>query len=109
MAQYLSILGISLGLTLVLELAYAWFCKVRGKDLLLITLVNLITNPVAVLITLLFRNKVAWIELPIEVGVVFLEFALLKGFAKKVERPFWLSLGMNCFSYGAGLIVSIII
>ena len=52
----LSSLVLSLIMTWLLELAFAFLLRIRrGKDLLLILLVNLITNPAVVYLALTFR------------------------------------------------------
>ncbi|MDD3401354.1 MAG: hypothetical protein PHT58_06985 [Eubacteriales bacterium] len=106
MSDYLIPLALSLGLTLIFELVYSICVGVRGRDVLLIVMMNVITNPVTVFLTLMFGYKYRWIEYPLEVGVVVVEWLLLRRFAVNVNKPFWLAVGLNLFSYGAGLIVT---
>lgn len=108
MSFYISALGISLSLTLALESGYALLCRRRGKELLLIALMNLLTNPPTVLAALL-QGK-AWAGyIPLEAAVVVVEWLILKRFAGGIRNPFLLALGLNMFSFGAGLILTALI
>ncbi len=88
--------GVSLVLTLLLELplAYAW----GVRDWKVIVAANLMTNPLAVALHL-------WgiPQIPIEIGVVLAEWGVYKmhGF----RNPFLLALGSNLVSYGIGLLL----
>lgn len=106
MSDYLLTLGVSLGLTLIAELCYALILKIRGKELLLIALMNVLTNPPVVLIAILIGKAFSPWHLLLEAAVVTLEGLILRQFAKRIARPFWLSLGLNSLSYGAGLIIN---
>ncbi len=109
MDKYLISLGLSLGLTLVIELVYAICVGVHKKDLLLVGMINVITNPIVVLAATLLRPVIWWIEFPLEVAVVLSEWLLLKHFSVKIDKPFALALGMNLLSYGIGLILNTIL
>jgi len=102
---------ISLGLTLVLELAFALIFKVhRAYDLILVIVVNVITNPAVVLMNyLLLRHTVIpqlLIVLVLETAAVLIEGFYYKRYAEKISRPFLFSLGANAFSYIIGFILS---
>lgn len=106
-------LTLSLGLTLVLELAGALLFGFRRKrDLLLVALVNVLTNPLVVLICNLYLILSGvpipwyWI-LPLEVFAVLVEgFLYHKGLSHKPVHPLLLSLILNGISYIGGLLLS---
>lgn len=102
----------SLGLTLILELAGAGLLGVRkGRDFLLIALVNVLTNPVLGLILdgiyLGLGMLPGWyIIAPLEAAVVLTEGALFRGrLAYNKVNPFLLSLVLNGISYLGGMMV----
>ena len=106
-------LALSLGLTLILELAGALLFGLRQKrDLLLVVLVNVLTNPLVVLICNLFLILSSvpipwyWILL-LEVMAVLSEgFLYHKGLSRKPIHPLLLSLILNGISYIGGLLIS---
>lgn len=95
--------AVSLGLTLILEGAVALAWGIRGRDLLLFALANVLTNPPAVLIHKLFP---CWgVTAVLEIGVVGVEglcYARLGGF---VRKPWIFSLTANAFSFCVGLLI----
>ena len=104
-------LVLSLGLTLLLELGTALLLGLRGgRDLLAVGLVNVVTNPVVVLILNLFlylRGAAApWYLVAIlEFSAVLVE-GLLFSLCLSGRRlhPFLLSLILNAISYVGGLL-----
>ncbi|MBR2717144.1 MAG: hypothetical protein IKD79_05345 [Oscillospiraceae bacterium] len=102
-------LGMSLGLTLVLELAFALLCGKRRRALLLTALVNLLTNPIVVWSTLLWRMYAlpggALMTALAEI-LAFLTEGLIYKKSREFSRPFVFSLCANAFSYGAGLMLN---
>jgi len=104
---------LSLGLTLVFESGTAWLLGMRkGKDFLLLLLVNVFTNPLLGLILDLYWLHMGvmpglWLILPMEALVVAAEGALYKGRLEfRKVNPYVLSLILNGLSYLGGLIVS---
>ncbi len=103
---------ISLSLTLVLELTYAWIWGVRNRhDLILVSSVNILTNPVVVFVVyfLHFRDvsvQYGWVTAVMEVGAVVTEALLYKKFARSISRPWLFSLSANAFSYAAGELIN---
>ena len=94
----LEIFALSLGLTLLFEVAVAYFWGLRGRDLLTILAANLMTNPLAVALHLAGIPQI-----PIEIGVVIAEgFAYSLHFEK---RPWLLALVSNAISWGLGLLL----
>ena len=106
-------LALSLGLTLILELLGAFLFGFRQKrDLALVTLVNILTNPLIVLICNLYLIASGipipwyWI-LPLEVLAVLTEgFIYHKGLSHRPIHPLFLSLILNGISYIGGLLLS---
>ena len=95
------ILGVSLLLTLLLELAFSLLAGLRGaKVLCLVALVNALTNPPVVLLYTLFPTLAAKILL--EVGAVLIEGLIYRKCAPALKRPYLFSLGANAFSYFVG-------
>lgn len=101
-------LGISLALTLVLETAFAFVLGVRGKSLIPVILVNLLTNPIVVFLSLTLVE--AWCgRIILEVivfaveGLIYLLFDGREGYS--IRNPFLKSLMLNAFSYGIGGII----
>lgn len=106
--------GISLMLTIVTELAIAFFFGLRtGKDILLVALVNVFTNPPAVLCNWLCRlylpdYRRIPVQLAIEAVVVLAEALIYQCFAEderwRIKRPVLLSLTANGCSWLLGLL-----
>ena len=95
--------GISLGLTLAIELIVARCFGLRGKDqLVLVVLVNILTNPAAVWL----HWAVGIPQIPIELTVVLVEWYVYREF--KVKYPLTLSCAANGISWGLGLILQML-
>ena len=102
-------LGISLLLTLALELAFALVFKVRGRALLIVILVNILTNPAVVTLYLLFCRHFSLPALIIvsvlEISAVIIEAIIYKTRCLSITKPFLFSLGANAFSYLCGVVI----
>ena len=113
---YLKMFGISLILTLVIELPAAFLLGVRKKqDLLIVFLVNVLTNPAAVFLCLCARSYLTEgyiiAELFVEVLVVVTEGLIYRGFSvkgKRIRQPFLLSFILNAASYLMGVVINLI-
>ena len=105
-------LAISLGITLILELAFALFWGVRGHhDLWLTVLANVLTNPVVVFVYCYVRIRrlplnYGWITIGMEAFAVVTEALLYKKFSRTVQRPWLFSLSANAFSYAVGELIN---
>ena len=113
MNDLLPILGISLGLTIFIEEAFAFITGIRsGKDLGLVFLVNLLTNPAAVLcyyfFTVYTQMDILIIKIPIELIVIIIEGLYYRKYAGSIHKPFLFSASANIFSFGTGLILNTI-
>ena len=106
---------ISLTITLVIELSFAFILKYRGKDLINVLLVNILTNPllnsVTVAINYYYGLKARNISvLILEILVVIIEgFIYHKYLTRRKINGYILSLILNIASYGLGLLVNMII
>ncbi len=104
----------SLLLTLLVEGAVAFLWGLRGrKNLLIVLLVNILTNPVAVLVYWLYQIYAGEHSLPvqilIELVVVTVEAYVYRSFAEddrfQIPRPIRLAIVANVFSWGMGRLV----
>ena len=103
-------LGVSLALTLALELpvAAAWGLRDRW-NLAVAALCNVLTNPPVVLLHGLLTVQVGWPEWPVtaalEAAAAAVEWQCYRRCGRDVRRPFALSLCANVFSYGMGALL----
>ena len=106
---------ISLTCTLVIETTLAFILKYRGKDLLNVMLVNILTNPLlnSIIVAINYyygltaRNITLYI---LEVLVVIIEgFIYHKNLERRRINGFILSLILNIASYGLGLLINKIV
>ena len=108
---YLKMFGISLLLTLLIEMAVALILRIKNREFLMVFLVNVFTNPAAVYIAWVFDLGLPG-QLIIEAVVIIAEWLIYKAANKwgdfSFKRPFLYSLIMNVISYGAGLIINMI-
>lgn len=107
-------LGTSLILTLVLETGFFLLIGKRGKkDLLLLVLVNVLTNPPVVLLYWLATWYTAWptaiIILPLELFAVLTEGYYYKKYAGGFKHPYLFSLAANMFSFWSGMIIQLFV
>ncbi len=111
--EVLKAFGVSLGLTLVIELTLALLFRVRSKrGLLIVLLANVLTNPAAVFLCMAFgpfSGKLFLLfQLLVEAAVVWTESRVYRDFREDLNAalsPFLLSLVLNACSYGTGLIL----
>lgn len=109
--QIIKGLLLSLVLTLLFEMLVALIAKVRDKkDLFLVVLVNVITNPAVVFmyyVTVLFAGLCKYpIILILEVCAIIIEAMIYRKYAKTIHHPLIFSIVANLISYGSGLILT---
>lgn len=92
-----------LALTLTIELPLALLWGVRGQDLLLCALANVLTNPAVVLLNLIFPAP--WLLLLLECAAVGVEGVVYRLCARHIRRPFLFALWVNACSFGLGLVI----
>lgn len=100
----------SLGLTLLLEMGVALLLGLRRKDLLVVALVNVVTNPVVVLtLNLCLLHGIVppgYLVAALEVAAVVTEGFLYRScLSRKICNPFVLSILLNAISYLGGLLL----
>lgn len=96
-----------LALTLAFEGVVALVWGLWRWDLLLFVLVNVLTNPVAVLLHALFSG---WaVTAVLELGVMAVEGLCYDRLGYAVRYPWLFSLAANVFSFCLGLVVDILI
>jgi len=104
-------LGIALALTLILEAGfYLIVCKKRNKkDLLLVILVNILTNPIVVLsywlIVLNTSLNTTLVKIPLEIFAVVTEGYIYSKYAVEIKHPYIFSLAANIFSFSVGVLI----
>ena len=109
MSPWFIALGVSLVLTLAVELLFALLRGCGGRVLLLAALVNVLTNPLVVQAALLWR----YYSLPcyaaavavLELLAVGLEGLVYQKSRLGIPRPYVFSLEANALSFGFGLLL----
>ena len=112
--ELLTALAISLGTTLILEAGFFLLAGKRNKkDLLLLVSVNVITNPVVVLLywlSVLYTdlNSIA-VKAALELFAVLTEGLYYKKYGQDFKRPYLFSLAANAVSFGIGVLIQLFI
>lgn len=109
----LTVLAASLLLTLLFEECFALAWGLRGKrELGLVALVNVLTNPPVVLLyytaTRLWRWNAVPVTAVLEAAAVLVEWRCYQAYSERVRRPFLFALLANLFSYGAGCVINLL-
>lgn len=118
-AYLIRMFGISLALTLGIELAAAFFCGVRSRrGILLVALVNILTNPLVVMLYWLIRLYLpGFPRIPVQIGleaaVIMSEALVYRGFSRderwQIRRPVLLSLTANLCSWLLGALAGCVL
>ena len=99
-------------LTVLIETLIAFILGYRKKDLINVILVNVMTNPIVVMIPVYFNVKYGIVERNIALGILEIVTLFVEGFIyykfleKRKINPFLLSLILNFSSYIAGVIIN---
>ncbi len=110
----LSKIILSLILTLLIELTIALVLGIKGKDLLRITFINILTNVtlniIVCLLYLVLNYKLVFylIVSILEIFVFLIEGTYFKKLNKSIISPYKLSLLLNGFSYGYSFVYLLI-
>ena len=107
-------LVVSLLLTIVLETGFSLLAGKRNqKDLLLIMLVNILTNPVVVLLYWLAKLYTDWniiiIMILLELFAVLAEGYCYKKYGQDFKRPYIFSFSANMFSCWTGVLIQLFV
>jgi hypothetical protein len=106
----LTSLALSLVLTIVLEAGFFLLIGKRDKkDLLLLLLVNVLTNPVVVLSFWLVALYTDWnariVLILLELFAVLIEGYYYKKYGRSFRYPYLFSLAANIVSFGTGVLI----
>ena len=109
----LASLGFSLALTIAIEAGFFLLTGKRDKkDLLLLLLVNVITNPIVVLLFWLAALYTDWntyiVLIPLELFAVLAEGYYYKKYGNCFRNPFLFSLAANMVSFWAGELIQLL-
>ena len=109
----LPVLAVSLLLTLVFEEGFALVWGLRGRrELGLVALVNILTNPAVVLLYYTAAGFWHWNAIPVtivlEASAILVEWCCYRAFSDQVKRPFLFALLINLFSYSAGCVINLL-
>jgi len=112
--ELLRAIALSLAITLILEIGYFLLTGRRNKkDLLLVAMVNVLTNPIVVLLYWLAYLYTSWntvaVMVSLEVFAVLIEGFYYKKYGKSFKRPFLFSFAANAFSFTIGFLVQLVI
>ena len=105
------VLLVSLGLTAALEEGFGWLAGVRDRwDMLLVLLVNLLTNPAVVFLYHVNCLYLGWNRTVITVGreaaAIAVEAVCYKTAAGNIRHPWLFSIGANLFSFTLGAVIT---
>ena len=109
----LTVLAVSLLLTLVFEEGFALIWGLRGRrELGLVALMNVLTNPPVVLLyhtaVGLWHWNAVLVTIVLEAAAVIVEWRCYRAYSEQVKRPFLFALLINLFSYGAGCVINLL-
>ena len=109
----LKVLAVSLGLTLILEEGFALAWGLGGRrELAVVALVNILTNPVVVLSYYTCVVLFGWAAPPVtavlECAAVLVEWRCYRACSESLKKPFLFSLLANAFSYGVGCVINLL-
>lgn len=111
--ELLYALALSLVLTVALELGFFFLTGKRDKkDVSLVVLVNVVTNPAVVLsywLLIRYTNLPGAVMLiPLELFAVLCEGCYYKKYGRDFKRPYLFSFAANAFSFGTGLLLQLL-
>ena len=104
----------SLALTIALEVGFFLLTGKRDKkDMLLVILVNVVTNPVVVLLYWLASLYTNWnlvlVIIPLEIFAILVEGYCYNKYGRGFKRPYIFSAAANMFSYWMGVLIQFLI
>lgn len=110
--QLLSALVFSLVITLVLEIIFFYLAGKKNKrDLLLLSLVNVLTNPPVVFfywLAVLYTDlNSAIVKIVLEFLAIAVEGYYYKSCGEEFKRPFAFSWAANTFSFSLGIVIQL--
>ena len=109
-------IGINLALVILVELVFAFLCRHRGRALLLVALLNLLTNPIFLILMEFARAWGGFDSLRVYATfvVLWLVAILIEGLIYQISRldfsrPYAFSLAANALSIGLLLLRVVLI
>ena len=113
-AAIFTALALSLVLTIIIEAGFFLLIGKRNKkDMLLVILVNVLTNPVVVLLYWLAAYhtgiNLIFIIVLLEIFAVITEGYCYRKYALEIKRPYAFSLAANAISFITGILLQQII
>jgi len=107
-------LVVSLVLTIALEVGFFLLTGKRDKkDMLLVVLVNVLTNPIVVLLYMLASLytdwNLIWVLIPLEIFAIWVEGYCYNKYGRGFKRPYIFSAAANMFSYWIGVLIQFLI
>lgn len=109
----LKIMAMSLLLTLMLEEVFALLWGLRGRrELTIVALVNILTNPVVVLGYHTAVGFWGWnavlVTAVLEISAVAVEWLYYRACSRQLKKPLMFALLANVFSYGMGCVINLL-
>ena len=109
----LTVLAGSLARPLVLEALFALLWGLRGRrELTVVALVNVLTNPPVVLLYHTAVGLWGWpaavVTAVLETAAVLVEWRCYRLCSDQLQRPLLFALLANLFSYGAGRVINLL-
>ena len=109
----LTVLAGSLALTLVLEELFALLWGLRGRrELTVVALVNVLTNPPVVFLHHSAVGLLGWnaavVTAVLETAAVLVEWRCYRLCSQQLRRPFLFALLANALSYGTGCVINLL-
>lgn len=109
----LTVLAGSLALTLVLEELFALLWGLRGRrELTVVALVNVLTNPPVVFLHHTAVGLLGWnaavVTAVLETAAVLVEWRCYRLCSQQLRRPFLFALLANALSYGTGCVINLL-
>ncbi len=107
-------LGLSLLLTLVLEVSFVYLCRIRDKkDIILLIMVNILTNPLVVMSYYIAvhygnMNRIA-VVIVLELLAILTEGYYYRTYGRTFKHPFVFAVGANLFSFCIGQALNILL
>ena len=107
-------MALSLVLAIIIEVIFVHFYErlTIKSDLVLVMLINVVTNPIVVTIanSFVLSTNISkwWVQLPLEAIVVIVEWRFYKNYVTRIKRPLKCSILANGISYFLPMLVAFI-
>ena len=107
-------MALSLVLAIIIEVIFVHFYErfTIKSDLVLVMLINVVTNPIVVTIanSFVLATNISkwWVQLPLEAVVVIVEWRFYKKYVTRIKRPLKCSILANGISYFLPMLVAFI-